>query len=180
MTRKVHDFQQYLEKSHHCQDLPFWGDVYKAFFGDGIVIIKHSASGEHQKAGIDRSVVLPDSSIYRIEEKVDYHHNQNMFIEYWSDWENKVPGWINKPLRCDYIVYAILALGEAYFFKPLPLQRAWVNNRERWIETYHEKRISNQLRNHEWTTVGVPVPVNEVYRQYKLCHRIHFSPVTND
>ena len=109
--------------------------------------------------------------------KVDYHSNKNIFIEYWSDWEREVPGWIMKPLYCDYLVYAIPALGESYLFKPLILQKAWQDNHERWIGTYQEKRIRNSCGSREWTTIGVPVPVNEVYRQYKLRHRVLFPPV---
>ena len=178
VTDKVFDFYQSLHESHQCQDLPFWKEVYQGFFGDGITLVNNSQKGPHQILGIDRTVVLPDSRVYHIEEKVDYHDNKNMFIEYWSDVERQVPGWINKTLFCDYLVYAILALGESYFFKPLPLQKTWRNNQERWIEEYGEKKVNNRSGGRTYTTIGVPVPVDEVYRQYKLSHRVRFTPLS--
>ena len=174
MDCKVHNFQKYLKTSHSFQALPFWKGIYEKFFGEGVTIISHSQNGVHQQLGIDRSVVMTDSRIYRIEEKVDYHANRNIFIEYWSDWEKRVPGWIVKPLYCDYVVYVIPAMGEAYFFNTLVLQDIWKDIGNQWIGQYHEKRIRNHSGSREWTTIGTPVPVNDVYKQYKLRHRVLF------
>ena len=180
MVEKVFIFDKSLKQSQHDQDLAFWKKVYTDCFGEGIVIIKHSEYGSHQKDGIDRSVILPDSRQFLIEEKVDWYQTGNLFLEYWSMYEDRSPGWIEKSLRCDYLVYAFPKCGQAFLFDFLQLQKTWFANKQQWLQQFGKKTVRNTNGCREWTTIGVTVPVKLVYERYHQHHCFRFDKMDSD
>lgn len=180
MAEKVYNFNASLKKSQSDQDLTFWKTLYVDWFGEGITIIKHPEHGVHQKEGIDRSIVLPNSRQFLIEEKVDWYETGNMFLEYWSSYDDRSPGWIEKPLRCDYLVYAFPKCGQAFLFDFLQLRKTWFANKNEFIRKYGEKRVYNDKGRCKWTTVGVAVPVRDIYAFYHQNHCIRFKKISDN
>ena len=180
MSNKVFIFDKSLKKSQNDQDLTFWKKVYTDFFGEGIIINKHPEYGQHQKDGIDRSITLPDLRRFYIEEKVDWHLTGNMFLEYWSLYEDQTPGWIEKSLRSDYLVYAFPKCGQSFFFDFLQLQKTWFANKKQWLQQFGEKTVRNTNGCKDWTTIGVAVPVKLVYERYHQHHCLRFDKMDFD
>lgn len=166
----MHDFGKSLAASHSISDAPFWREVYETAFPGG-VMIDHRQDGDHQRAGIDRSIVMPNSKQVLIDEKARFADYGDILLEYWSDERRRVPGWICKPLRCDYIAYAIVPRGLCYLMPVLPLQTAWRRHGEAWIDSY--KRI--EAKNNGYVTVSVGVPVDVVFPAIGQALRIPFT-----
>ncbi len=86
---------------------------------------------DHQRNGIDRSIVLQNGKTIWIDEKARGKNKitgkvyTDIALEFLSDEAQKTPGWVCKPLLCDYINYAIIPLGRAYLLPVQQLQTAW-------------------------------------------------------
>lgn len=173
MKPVLHEFEESLAKSHAASDLPIWEEIYRQAFPTFAAMVDHRQDGEHQRAGIDRSVLLANSKQILVDEKVRWKAYDDIALEYWSDEGRKVPGWVCKPLRADYIAYAIAPLGRAYLLPVLQLQLAWARCGERWIEQHQEIRAKNS----RYTTVSVGVPVADLFREIGGALRCRFQPM---
>jgi hypothetical protein len=179
---KLHNFADSLAQSHAAEDLPFWQEIYKQAFPNMAAMINHRQDGEHQRAGIDRSIILQNSKQLLIDEKVRGKNKitervyTDIALEYWSDYERKIPGWVCKPLRADYIAYAIAPLGKCYLLPVLQLQKAWLKHGENWIEIYQPPiKAKNKYNGNFWTTISVGVPVDILFKAIGEGLRISFK-----
>ena len=175
----THDFQKSLKKSHAAEDLPFWLEAYRAAFPTMRAMVNHREDGDHQRAGIDRSIVLENSKQILIDEKVRYRNSNgqvytDIALEYLSDQARGTPGWVCKPLLCDYIAYAIAPLGICYLLPVTQLQSAWVNHGEQWISKYFSVVAQNKSNGNYWKTISVAVPAGEVFKAIGQCLRVRF------
>ena len=66
----MHDFRDSLAKSHAAEDLPLWREVYEKAFPFFQEMLNHRMDGEHQRAGVDRSIILYNSKQILIDENV--------------------------------------------------------------------------------------------------------------
>ena len=107
----VHNFHDSLAASHGATDLLIWEEIYRNAFDDFAGMVDHRCDGAHQRAGIDRSVVLENSKQLLIDEKVRFRPYRDIALEVWSDEARGTPGWVQKPLLADYIAYAVAPLG---------------------------------------------------------------------
>lgn len=164
-----HDFGQSLRVSHSASDLAIWGEVYRSAFPTMVAMIDHRQDGEHQRAGIDRSVILANSKQVLIDEKyrtesyqiwnpVTEERERDILLEFVSVDTTNAPGWVCKPQRADYIAYAIGPVGECYLLPVPQLQHAWNDRGETWKEWFGVKVAKNRGYN----TLNTPVPVSEV------------------
>lgn len=175
----MNDFNECLAMSHAASDLPFWGEVYNKAFTTMVAMIDHREDGEHQRAGIDRSLILANSKQILVDEKVRWRNKitgkvyEDIALEYVSNDTRNAPGWVCKDLRADYIAYAIAPLGRCYLLPVPQLQSAWADRGELWKSTYSTLRA----RNHSYTTLSVGVPVHEVFSAIGKALRIAFIPV---
>lgn len=149
----MHDFHESLAKSHAASDLPFWGVCYRQAFPLMIGMHDHREDGEHQRQGIDRSVVLDNGKIIWIDEKVRWKDYGDIALEYWSNEARRIPGWVCKPLLCDYIAYAIAPAGRCYLMPVVQLQTAWDKHGADWAREGREVRAQNN----GYVTVSVAV-----------------------
>ena len=101
----VHDFSDSLAASHRASDLSIWEEIYRKSFPDFLAMVDHRQDGEHQRAGIDRSVMLENSKQILIDEKIRWKPYPDIAVEYLSNDRTGAPGWACKPLRADYIAY---------------------------------------------------------------------------
>ena len=175
----MHDFGESLRFSHSASDLPIWEEVYRQAFPSFAAMVDHRQDGEHQRAGIDRSVILENSKQILIDEKVRGRNRitgavyDDIALEYLSVAEKGVPGWVCKPLRADYIAYAIVPLGKCYLLPVIQLQIAWYRCGDYWIERF--KKI--EAKNNGYTTVSVGVPVKDLFREIGGALRVTFQPL---
>ncbi len=180
---QAHDFDESLKMSHKASDLPIWKQIYRRAFPTMLAFIDHRQDGEHQRAGIDRSVILENSKQILIDEKVRGRNKktgivyEDIAIEYLSDKGRNVPGWACKPLLCDYICYAIAPLGKAYLLPVQQLQNAFAKHRQDWISRYPPIRAYNERGKHSWTTISVGVPPEVLFKAMGNEHRIRFDPM---
>lgn len=155
----VHNFAQSLALSHEHADAPWWGIVYRrAFANQGLVMQCVRNDGWAQRGGIDRIVTLTNGRVIRIDEKVRAQDWPDILLERWSDREREKPGWIQKPLACDYIAYAFIPSETCYLLPTLQLQQAWRLNRVKWVRAYKPILAANE----GYTTESIPVPIEEL------------------
>jgi hypothetical protein len=153
-----HDFKKSLAWSHEQADQPFWFEIYRRAFPGLRACVNVRDDGWAQRGGIDRRLVLACGRTITVDEKVRKEDWPDILLERWSDYERKIPGWIQKPLACDFIAYAFLPSQTCYLFPTLTLQRAWQLNGRHWVATYGDVRAANK----GWTTVSTPVPREEL------------------
>jgi hypothetical protein len=178
----MHDFDASLAMSHAASDLPLWEQVYRRAFHDFACMVDHRQSGEHQLAGIDRSVILSNSKQVLVDEKVRGRNKKtgevydDITLEYWSNWEQRVRGWVCKPLRADYIAYAIAPLGRCYLLPVLQLRSAWRQCHAVWCKRYPCVMAENP----RYTTVCVAVPPEVVLQSIRQALVAEFDPFELD
>jgi hypothetical protein len=156
--------------------LPFWREVYEKAFPTMRAMVDHREDGEHQRAGIDRSIILAHSKQILIDEKVRRKAYEDIALEYLSDETRGTPGWVCKPLRADYIAYAIAPIGRCFLLPVPQLQQAWLAYGDLWIKTY--PRIV--AKNRSWNTISVGVPPHAIFPAIGKMLRIQFTPYNGD
>lgn len=174
----VHHFSESLASSHLASDLPIWLEIYRKAFPDMQACIDHRRDGEHQRAGIDRSITLSNSKQILIDEKIRWKAYPDIALEYWSDEARRIPGWVCKPLRADFICYAVAPSGQAFLLPVPQLQQAWQRRGEDWKRAYlavHGKMIV--APNGRYDTVSCGVQVAELFSEIGKCLRIGFTPL---
>lgn len=149
-----------------------------------VAMVNHREDGDHQRQGIDRSLILANSKQVLIDEKVRFKNKitgriyEDIALEYLSDSERNVPGWVIKPLLADYIAYAIAPIGKCYLLPVLQLQQAWESKKECWLQTYRTIKAKNFRGKQTWATLSCPVPPNTLFAAIGSCLRIDFNPYT--
>jgi hypothetical protein len=183
----ANDFDACLAASHAAEDWPGWERIYRQAFPDFDYMRDHRLDGYHQREGIDRSVITKHAKHILIDEKVRMRNKltgkvyPDIALEVWSNVEGKVPGWVSKPLRADYIAYAILPLGVCYLLPVPQLQAVWIAHEDEWTRWYKmitaksKKRSGDRLR--EWSTQSVCVPASVVLDAIKDTLTVRFDPV---
>ena len=81
------------------------------------------------------------------------------------------PGWACKPLRADYIAYAIAPLGMCYLLPVIQLQQAWRRKGELWKASCFIVRAPNR----GYTTLSAAVPVHELFSEIGRALRVPFA-----
>lgn len=154
MSMVVHDFAESLARSHEQADAPWWLTVYRAAFPNLASYVCVRADGWAQRGGIDRVLTLDSGRTIYIDEKVREKDWPDFLLEQWSDEQRKKPGWVQKPLACEFIAYAFVASATCYLLPTLTLQRAWRLHGRDWIKAYPTIRAPNR----GYVTASVPVP----------------------
>lgn len=161
LAPKVHDFHASLALSQRYSDATWWLDLYHMAFPTLISAVSVRDDGWAQRGGIDRVLTLACGRTYTVDEKVRTSEWPDILLEEWSDEERKSPGWILKPLACDFIAYAFAPSRRCYLLPVAPLQRAWRLNGEGWAEAFGYRRA----RNPGYMTACVPVPIPVLMRE---------------
>ena len=155
-------FQKDLKYSHECEDEPFWGEIYRAAFPTMQKFLSHKQDGQHQRNGIDRSIILNNSKQVLIDEKARrIKDTGDIMLEYISNDRTHTAGWVEKALLADYIAYAFVPSKVAYLLPVIQLQAAWAKNKIVWLARY-KTRIA---RNETYNTLNTPVPTPVLFRE---------------
>lgn len=152
----VHNFKESLARSQACADAPWWRDIYLTAFPSLRSMVSVREDGWAQRGGIDRVLTLAYGRTVTVDEKVREKDWHDIALERWSDEARKKPGWIQKPLACDFIAYAFKPSRVCYLLPTLTLQRAWEIHGKEWIQKYQEVRANNG----NYVTVSVAVPID--------------------
>jgi len=151
---RVHRFSESLALSNAFADAEWWIPIYRQAFPKLMTAVSIREDGWAQRGGIDRVLTLQCGRTYTVDEKVRTENWPDILLEQWSDEERRIPGWIQKPLACDFIAYAYAPTETCYLLPVAPLQRAWRQRGREWLVAYGTRRA----RNPGYTSVGVPVP----------------------
>jgi hypothetical protein len=151
-----HNFATSLAISESYSDAPWWMDIYRRAFPGLVSAVLVRNDGWAQRGGIDRLLILSCGRTYSVDEKVRAADWPDILLEQWSDEARRVPGWVQKPLACDFIAYAFAPSRRCYLLPVAPLQRAWRQRGRQWINQYGIRRAFN----HGYVSANVPVPCN--------------------
>lgn len=153
--RPVHDFPTSLALSNSYADAPWWLDLYRIAFPTLVSAVSVRDDGWAQRGGIDRVLTLACGRTYTVDEKVRTNEWPDILLEQWSDEVRRSPGWVQKPLACDFIAYAFAPSRRCYLLPVAPLHRAWRMHGREWIACYGQRRAYNP----GWVSANVPVPI---------------------
>jgi len=132
------DFNTDLSYANALQDAPWRNHLYKAAFGPRFVCyVAHPRDGWWQRAGIDFTVILADSTTVTIDEKVRRKAWPDVLLETYSKWYGvgdfrNVPGWALKESTCDFVQYTFVDSNTALMLPFLTLQSALRENWQAW------------------------------------------------
>lgn len=140
--------------SERHADADWWIDTYRTAFPRLQTAVSIREDGWAQRGGVDRIITLACGRTYTVDEKVRADDWDDILLEQWSDEERRSPGWVQKPLACDFIAYAYAPSRICFLLPVVPLQRAWRQRGRQWIGLYGQRRAVND----GYTSVGVPVP----------------------
>lgn len=173
MTEIEHDFNECLDYSEDETDAPFWNDVYREYFHNMVSSMPGNGNTESQRMGIDRVALLGNGKVLCIQEKKRKSAWSDILLEYISVDVQYTPGWIEKDLKIDYLVYAFMSTGEVHLFPWELLRRAWLMNKADWIKNY--PRV--EAKNNGYKTISVAVPIRELYRAINKAMAIRIEQV---
>lgn len=156
----VHEFASSLAFADRYRDAGWWAPVYARAFPSLASAVAIKEDGWAQRGGIDRLITLASGKTITVDEKIRARDWPDILLEVWSDEERRVPGWVQKPLACDFIAYAYAPSGVCYLLPVPALQRAWQAHGERWSRRYGLIRS----RNARYVSASVPVPRDELMR----------------
>lgn len=111
---RVHEFRSSLALSESFTDAPWWQALYRRAFPSMISAVSVRQDGWAQRGGIDRVITLASGRVYTVDEKVRTNDWPDILLERWSDEQRGKPGWIQKPLACDFIAYAFAPSRRCY------------------------------------------------------------------
>ena len=168
----IHSFQSSLAKSHAQADAPWWRSVYRAAFPNLESMVCVRNDGWAQRGGIDRVLTLSSGRTIRVDEKVRDKDWPDILLEYWSDKDRRVPGWVAKDLACDYIAYAFVPSQVCYLLPFLELRRAWQRNGRKWVSRYSPPI---DAQNEGYVTRSVAVPTKIVFDALTDAMRIEWE-----
>lgn len=152
----LHDFHTSLALSNSYAEAPWWLDIYRKAFPTLACATSVRADGWAQRGGIDRVITLACGRTYTVDEKVRTNDWPDILLEQWSDEERRSPGWVQKPLACDFIAYAFAPSRRCYLLPVAPLQRSWRMFGRSWVGIYGQRRAANP----GYVSTSVPVPIS--------------------
>lgn len=152
----IHNFQESLAESHAYADAPWWEDVYRSAFPGVRSMVCVRDDGWAQRGGIDRLITLSCGRIIPVDEKIRKEDWQDILLERWSDEARRIAGWVQKPLACEFIAYALVPSHRCYLLPTLTLQRAWRRHGRAWCEQYKPIRAQNN----GYVTLSVAIPTD--------------------
>ena len=132
----------------------WWIPIYRRAFPTLMSAVAIENDGWAQRAGIDRLLTLACGRTFTVDEKIRTEDWPDVLLERWSSEQARTPGWVQKPLACDFIAYAHAPAATCVLLPVPALQRAWRQHGRQWIGLYGQRRAQNE----GYTTVSVPVP----------------------
>ena len=136
----VHNFATSLRRSETQIDAAWWEAVYRKAFPTMAAMVPIRQDGWAQRGGIDRIIILASGKEIKIDEKVRDRDFNDVLLEYWSNAERRIPGWVAKDLACDFVAYAYLETQRCFLLPFHLLRRAWKHHGREWVSRAEKKR----------------------------------------
>jgi len=165
--------------SHSYEDAPWWLDVYRKAFPTLVAAVSVRRDGWAQRGGIDRMLTLQCGRTIAIDEKVREKDYGDILLERWSDHARREPGWIQKPLACEFIAYAVIPTQRCWLLPTLSLQRAWRLFGREWDKKYPTCRSANEYQGRKWTTVSIAIPTSILFGAITDAMLVEWSSATS-
>lgn len=156
------DFHNDLDFSLDASNEQFIDCAYKHLFPH-IIEIQKVNDLKLQKQGIDKILITDSGKTILIDEKIRRRWYGDILLEEYSDFDNKIVGWLNKTKYTDYIAYIVIPAKVLYLLPFLLLQKVWLKNYHRWLEEYGRKFAINKT----WKTSNIPIPINILLNEIK-------------
>lgn len=175
----VHNFADSLALSNQHADAPWWESVYRRAFPGFSQMMSVRNDGWAQRGGIDRIVLTEGGRQYAIDEKVRTQDRDDFCLEAWSDFERRVPGWMNKDLACDFIAYAFVPSRRCYLLPFATLRLAWKRNGAGWMDSARRDAAGFRViraDNGRYTTLSVAVPIDVVMASLQAAMLVRWEP----
>lgn len=151
--KTMNRFENDLRYSMSENDNDKFNDLYKRAFPHLAEIEIVSDLGL-QKKGVDKIIHFESGKKILIDEKKRRKDYGDILLEEYSDFDKKKVGWLGRDKYTDYIVYAIVPSGVAYFFPFNLLQMSWIENCREWADKYGRKFAQNN----GYRTSNIPIP----------------------
>lgn len=164
----VHRFADSLALSEEHAGETFWDEVYRKAFPTMIATHLIDKDGWAQRGGVDRVVILQSGKKLNIEQKVRKEVWKDILLEYYSNAENRTPGWIAKDALTDYLAYAFLPTRQCYLFDFAALRRVWFHHKDDWGQRAKSNLDGFRVvpaRNVGYTTLSLAVPIAVLLRE---------------
>jgi len=194
----VHNFATSLRRSETQVDAAWWEAVYRKAFPTMAAMVSIRQDGWAQRGGIDRIIILASGKEIKIDEKIRQRDFNDVLLEYWSNTERRIPGWIAKDLACDFVAYTYLETQRCFLLPFLLLRRAWKQHGQDWIARAERQEegfqkvvarnkafVGNGLKssaearkNQGYTTTSVAISWNVLSEALTDAMVICFSPET--
>jgi hypothetical protein len=152
--QRIHAFSESLALSERYSEADWWLKLYRRAFPRLRSAVSVREDGWAQRGGVDRVLTLACGRTYTVDEKIRTADWPDILLEQWSDEQRRKPGWVQKPLACDFIAYAYAPSGICFLLPVAPLQRAWRQHGRSWLKLYGTRRAANP----GYVSVNVPVP----------------------
>lgn len=155
----------------------FWWKIYSKMFDMNYMF---RSPKELDMKGVDRVIVLSSGDLITIDEKIRRGSYDDFLLEYISDKEENTPGWIEKPLECDFIAYAFEEEETAYFFYWLELSKLWKKVGNAWIGNGKRGEFGFDIveaKNYKdgkyiYTTISLAIPCQMLLRALKYTAKL--------
>ena len=162
----AYNFVDNLDKTKLYSKDPIWEKIYMEYFPTMVNMTNYNQQlVQHQYQCSDRSLDLDNGQRITIEEKTRFKSNEDDFLLEYEVLPKKgspTPGWIEKPLQCDYLVIHEADVRKTYLFPFRFLQLAWFKNKSEWISKYKTVCIRNDFN-------CCPVPKHVLFTALYSC-----------
>jgi hypothetical protein len=165
---EVFDFASELQRAEDPKHDHLWEQAYQRAFPNLVLISQRVPfradlpSPQAQHLGQDRLIHLGNGTTLYLDEKaIRKHDPQGCFLEYLHTADNSAanpsswPGWIEKSLKTDFIVYGYIPYRTFHFLPWSYLRAAWLVQKKQWCSDYGRRGVPNR----GYHTHGVCVPV---------------------
>ena len=183
----LYNFDQQLEVSHQYADAPWWEVIYKQMWPDAVAFTCVRKDGLPQRHGVDRLITTSGGICHSVDEKVRTTSYPDILLEFLSDAERNIPGWVAKDLACDGVAYARVPTRDVFYLSTMTLHRAWRlygsawRKKHRIVTAYTRRGGSGQ----SYKTLSVAVPIPELldalgdacHFTWSPTHDLHVAPI---
>ena len=156
----MNDFEIDLQYSIEERDNQDLNNFYKRIFPD-LTKIEFAYDLELQKKGIDKILHFKNGKTVLIDEKKRRKDYGDILLEEYSNYEEKIWGWLNREKHTDYLIYYIVPTSKIYIFPFLILQLTWLRNYKKWLENYGRKFAINK----NYKTSNIPIPTEILLKE---------------
>lgn len=167
----VHDFKTQLAYSEDPADEAIWRDFYKQAFPDMVNFMRCTGDTLSQRAGTDTVIHCANNKTLTVDEKKRRGVWHDFLLEFISNDRTGAPGWIEKPLTCDYIAYAFMDIRKCYLLPWPMLRHAWRINKHVWLK----ERPIKTAKNRGYNTLSVAIPIHELRTAISVAGIINLS-----